>query len=172
MNINVLSGTARRIWSDFSNQRSFMDRLAKKLNITYPNDWYNVTNKVIKQHGGDGLLHKFNGSGTKLLAAIYPEYLKLYVIRSYNVIYKWDLSKFSCVPRGYWNHIENQRHFMDALATKLNIKDQEGWYSLTTKTMKSHGGHGLLHVKYNGSVTKLLTTVYPEYRNERVRMFT
>ncbi len=51
---------------------------------------------------------------------------------------------------------------MENLAKRLNIRDQEGWYSLTLNTLKQNGGYGLLQ-KYNGSPSKLLTNVYPEY---------
>ncbi len=81
-------------------------------------------------------------------------------------IYAWDLSKFSHVPTGYWNDITNQRSFISDVVQELKIGDQEGWYSrLTCATLRKHGGSGLLE-KYNGSTSKLLTTLYPEYRQK------
>ena len=38
--------TPSSFWKDMKNQRKFLDYLAKELNISEPNHWYNVTNKV------------------------------------------------------------------------------------------------------------------------------
>ncbi len=51
---------------------------------------------------------------------------------------------------------------MEALARMLNIRDREGWYSVNSSTLRQYGASSLLH-KYNGSISKLLATVYPEY---------
>ncbi len=52
---------------------------------------------------------------------------------------------------------------MDELGKKLNITNQDGWYKLRAKELIAFGGRGLLNLKYNGSIHKLLTVVYPEY---------
>ncbi len=51
---------------------------------------------------------------------------------------------------------------MDALATKLGLKDKEDWYHVSIKTIRHHGGRAILS-KYSESPKKLLTSVYPEY---------
>jgi hypothetical protein len=53
---------------------------------------------------------------------------------------------------------------MDKMADKLNIKSQEDWYLVTKEILRNNGGNPLLN-KY-GSIAKLLTTVYPEYRGQ------
>ncbi len=67
-------------WDQIANQRAFMERLAKTLNITNHDGWYKISNALIRKHGGAGLLHKYNGSAIKLLEAVYPEYPHIYVI--------------------------------------------------------------------------------------------
>ncbi len=57
----------------------------------------------------------------------------------------------------------HQRAFMDDLAKKLNITNQDGWYNIKSHTVHEYGGGGLLLNKYNNSLTKLLASVYPEY---------
>lgn len=52
---------------------------------------------------------------------------------------------------------------MDNLAKKLNITEYEEWYKTTYRTIRKHGGGGLLASKYKNSLSHLLTTVYPEY---------
>ncbi len=66
-------------------------------------------------------------------------------------------------PRGRWNSLANQRLFLDDLAKKLNITKQQEWYKITAAVLRQHGGNNLLVNYYNGSLTKLLSTVYPEY---------
>ncbi len=66
---------SRGSWRVVSRQRDFMDDLARKLNITNNADWYQITNGTLKQHGLATLLKNYNGSFSKLLKAVYPEYL-------------------------------------------------------------------------------------------------
>ncbi len=79
-------------------------------------------------------------------------------------MYNWDVTKFTThVTHGYWNKLTNQRDFMQQLQIKLSITDHEAWDKVTTANLLQHGGRSLLD-KYNGSLSKLLTTVLPEYR--------
>lgn len=80
-------------------------------------------------------------------------------------IYNWHLTKltkYSQLPRGYWDNISNQQSFLNDLAKKLNITSPSGWHKMSGPIIEQHGGAVLLN-KYNGSITKLLSTVYPEY---------
>ncbi len=51
-----------------------MDEIAKQLNIQNPQQWYTVTFKLLRQYGATALLNRYNGSPSKLLASVYPEY--------------------------------------------------------------------------------------------------
>ncbi len=55
-----------------------MDEVAKQLNIDAPEGWYNITRKALVQQGGDGLIQKYPGAISTLLARVYPEYLAHY----------------------------------------------------------------------------------------------
>ncbi len=77
----------RGYWNDIANQRSFILDLAKKLNITAPESWYQITAGSIRQHGGAGLLSKYNGSLGALLRSMYPEYQWQRLIRWVNFIF-------------------------------------------------------------------------------------
>lgn len=61
-------------WNNVSNQRSFLDDLAKKLNITDPSGWYKLTKQNFEDHCGAGLLQMYNNSPSKLITTLYPEY--------------------------------------------------------------------------------------------------
>ncbi len=64
----------RHYWDDFFRHRSFMHELAEKLNISDTKGLYSLTSQMIRLHGGNSLLEKYNGSVSKLLAAVYPSY--------------------------------------------------------------------------------------------------
>ncbi len=66
------------------------------------------------------------------------------------------------MPPGFWSIKSNHRVFLDDLANKLQLKNFEGWYGVTTGDLNNHGGHRLLAL-HNGSFSKLLQAVYPEY---------
>ncbi len=53
---------------------------------------------------------------------------------------------------------------MDNIAKKLGITDTVGWFNIRKTSIQAHGGLGVLD-KYNGVLTKLLMSVYPEYAN-------
>ncbi len=61
-------------WNDVDNQRLFLDKLAKKLNLTDGKSWCQLTSSLLDQHGGAALKQKYNGSIGKLLAHLNPNY--------------------------------------------------------------------------------------------------
>jgi hypothetical protein len=56
-------------WKDTTNQRSFLDQLASKLNITKQDDWYKVSVKKVVENGGQSVLQKYGSlrNGTQRL---------------------------------------------------------------------------------------------------------
>ncbi len=150
------SVTYHGLWND---ERSFLSDLAENLNIRDQEGWYQVTPSIIKKHGGNSLLLKYNGSLRKLLVAACPEYLSIFTV-AYSMWYQWDSSKFSWVPFRYdnWDTVTKQRAFMEDLASQLHIRD---WSHITSTSLHHHGGGGLL--KKYGSLSKLLASLYPEY---------
>jgi len=64
----------QKYWHDLANQKSFLDHLAKKLNITSIEGWYKVTVPILQANGGNGLLKKYKVSLHTLLSTVYPEY--------------------------------------------------------------------------------------------------
>jgi hypothetical protein len=65
-------------------------------------------------------------------------------------------------PFGYWKSVQNQRAFLNEISPKLNIKSLEDWYSKSFADVVAHGGRTMMGV-YSSSISKMLTTVYPEY---------
>ncbi len=62
------------IWDDLTYQRSFLDKLAKPLNVVDKEGWYRVSMKSLIQIGASDLLSKYNDSPFKLFSSVYPEY--------------------------------------------------------------------------------------------------
>ncbi len=156
-------------WDTVDNQRIFMDEITKRLNITYPEQWYKISHSTLRNIGAYGLIEKYNGSLPKLLQSVYPEYPSVSSLYASNLQYSWDTSKFrSHLAIGYWNNLTNQRNFMEELAKKLNITEKESWYKVTSTVLLQHGANSLL-TKHNGSLRRLLKTVFPEYPGTRMR---
>ncbi len=128
-------------------------------------DWYSIygqeARKTLQQYKGLSILAHYGGSlGNGImdienllihiaLQAIYPEH-------------KWDESKF-WKSRHYWTDMKNQKEFFLQLSKTLNITTTEGWYKITSTTLQQHGATGLLE-KYEGSICKALTAIFPQYQ--------
>ncbi len=97
-----------------------MDTLAKQLNIYDQDGWYSVTKQTLLKNGGTSLALKYKNSISKLLTTVYPEYL-LSSVNTYNIRYKWDVTRFNKVSKGYWNSIANQKEFLQQFAKKMSI---------------------------------------------------
>jgi hypothetical protein len=136
-------------WSDMITQRTFLDNLGKKLNFKHSEDWYNVTQRSIRKHGGRALLKRYGDSPYKLLQSIYSEN-------------EWIPWKFHKIPANYWESLENRRKFVDWLGHHLGFKHLDDWYKITMEQMFLYGGRGLLE-EYNGSPWRVLKSIYPHH---------
>ncbi len=80
-------------WNQLDNQQSFMDDIEMKLQVTKPEDWFQLTSAMIQQYGGGGLLSIKYNSIPKLLSALRPEYktaCRNFVLR---IVKEFNLSK-------------------------------------------------------------------------------
>ena len=134
------------------NHRSFFDNLQKQMNFKSLDDFYHISQNDIKTHGGQILLDKvYDGSFYHALQSVYPDH-------------KWLAWKFSQkVPQGYWNDINNKREFMNWLGKQLDYQKMDDWYNISVKNITNYGGWNLL-MKYNGSPSQILQSVYPEHK--------
>jgi len=138
-------------WEKIQTRKHFFDVLGKKLGYTTKEDWYNITQDDIYKHKGSILLlHHYQGSPTKALQHIYPDH-------------DWQLWKFKCTPKGYWDKLFNQREYLDWLEQQFGYKCKEDWYKVTQEDFFKHGGTTVLVGYYQGSPSKLLQSVYPEH---------
>ncbi len=160
----------RHYWQEIANQRAFMNDFAQKHNIQTEEDWYHVTYHKLFQHGGAGILQQYNNSPSKLITTLFPQYLESLVLWLHRRFH-WDLTKFSHVPKGFWNSLVNQRKFMEDIARKFSIScvlkidhhditTPEDWHLISEKELREHGGGALLS-KYNNSIRKAVFFIAP-----------
>lgn len=73
--------------------------------------------------GGSSILKQYNGSPSKLLAVVYPQY-------------EWLPWKFDTCPRNFWGNVENQLKFMQWAGKELLIKEMSDWYRVSYQVYK------------------------------------
>ncbi len=175
--VNTSTDTSKYLHStDISNHRSLLTDLSRKLNVSSPEQWYTITHSRFVDIGAPELLFKYNNSLVKLLFAVYPEYLQRfqnrflqYLILFLRNIHKWDPSKFAVVEQLRFgtvplDNISLQRSFLEDLAKSLHIRDQQGWYKVSTQDIWKYGGSQFVSIlnRY-GSFVKLMSTTFSEY---------
>ena len=74
--------------------------------------------------GGDVVFKKSNLSIPNMFSSVYPEY-------------DWLPWKFTKTPLDYWNHVKNQRKFMDWAGKELGIKELDNWYNFSREVFST-----------------------------------
>jgi len=141
----------RNYWSNLQNQREALDKLFKHFGYNKPEDWYNITKRILEEHGAGGFMSKYYFSSPSLaVRTVYPEYF----------LQDW---RFSQVPSNYWSNLANQREFFDHLTTVLEIRKPSDWYNVTRQDLLKVGACGLLQGRYRDSPFRAIMSIYPEY---------
>merc|ERR1712137_398085 len=138
----------RNYWSSKENIKNFFDDLAVKLDLKTEEDWNAVSVRTIKENGGSGILQK-NPSLFDILSDVYPE-------KDW-----WKSGLQRKIPRKFWENTQNQRKFLDKLASHLKLENKEQWRSVTVSDIINNGGGRLLEIY--PTIIDLLNAVYPEY---------
>lgn len=93
----------------FTNQKQFVMMLGQKLGFTTPEHWYKISQKSIKDFGGDGLITKYyHRSPSQFVKAMFPEY----------AFRNW---LFTASPWGNWNNLDNVKEFVEWLYHENNL---------------------------------------------------
>ena len=92
---------------------------------------YLKLNKDLIKNNGSTLLKLHNNSISTLVTTTYPNY-------------NWLLWKFHDDPPGLWNNDKNIHQYMDWLGQKLNIKQMEDWYQLSSEVLSFHDNYSIL----------------------------
>lgn len=137
-------------WTSKENQRNFLDKLAGELGIKESRDWGRVTQQQVINHKGGSLLALYQFSLFNALQNVYNEI-------------KWEREWFEYLPKypdSYWDSTENQRNFLDSIASEYHIRQSRDWKRVSKTVIKNKGGQGLLS-RYNNSLLDALKAVYP-----------
>lgn len=113
---------------------------------------YHISKKSITSRGGRQLLRQAKNSVIRLVQSSYPEH-------------EWLPWKFSHIGPATWNDEQNvHRFFLWAQGeSQLKLESLDGWYQVRTSEIKKLGGASLLQKKFNGSLIKALTSVFPSH---------
>eukprot|EP01118_Nematostelium_gracile_P010561 TRINITY_DN3656_c0_g1_i6.p1 TRINITY_DN3656_c0_g1~~TRINITY_DN3656_c0_g1_i6.p1 ORF type:complete len:404 (+),score=92.95 TRINITY_DN3656_c0_g1_i6:77-1288(+) len=148
--IRKFSTVPNGYWGDINNQRAAIKQFGKEMGYKRMEDWYQTSAKKLEHRNLGGLLAKYNGSPSNLLQTIFPEH-------------HFDTRKFSSVPTGYWDDINNQREATKKLGKELGYKSMEDWYQITQNDLYRQNLGGLL-TKYNGSPSQFVKAMFPEHQ--------
>lgn len=135
-------------WEEGRNRRDYLDWLGEGLDVARLEDWKKVTVGQIQERGGGELLRIFNGSLARALADVYPSH-------------SWEPWRYAATKE-FWEDVANQRQFVDYLTREFAIQGLDDWYNVSLSEIKSRGGDSLLNL-YEGSLAKLLSTLYPDH---------
>ena len=137
-----------------ANVKKYIDWLGKELGYTTMEDWYKITQKIISENHGVGLLsHYYAGSIWKLLISVYPNY-------------NWLEWKLQSVPKKFWKDKTNVKKYLDWLGKELGYTTMEDWYKICIVTLNNNYGCGLLdrYIRLKISLPKLIMSIYPNYK--------
>jgi len=146
-------GVPRGYWYDSANRGRYAEWLAAELQLVEPEDWYQLTGKMIYQNGGAGLLNGYyNDSPQQFVEQVVKMHL--------HPEHQWFPWLFDgSVPRGFWDDSANHVWYAAWLAVELQLVDPEDWYQLTQKMVHRNSGRGLLSGYYNDSPQQFVEEV-------------
>ena len=141
-------GVPNSYWNDIENHKTYAKWLAETLGYKNMDDWYQITQALIKDNYGCGLLHKYSDSPLMFLKGVFPDV-------------EWLPWKFGLTTRDYWDNIENHKIYANWLGERLGYKNMDDWYQITKKLIIKNHGDGLLGNKYGDSPLMFLKGVFP-----------
>jgi len=143
--------TANGYWKDNTNHTNFVIWLGKQLGYKTMEDWYKITVQQINDNHGCGLLgNYYHNSPSQFVKAMFPDY-------------EWIPWKFDVTASGVWKDNTNHTKFSIWLGEKLGYKTMEDWYKITKQQIADNYGCGLLGNYYNGSPSKFVKAMFPDY---------
>ena len=139
-------------WKEYSNHKLYANWLGEELGYKCPDDWYQLTQKLIMDNYGAGLivLYYFN-SPSKFVKAMFPHI----------VFFEWKfLGKSS---KCFWEEYTNQKQYTDWLGKELGYTCFTDWYQISARLIQDKNGGGLLNYYYSGSPSQFVKAMFPEH---------
>ena len=136
-------------WDSIENRKKYINWLGETLGYITMEDWYNINGEILCANYGNSLLKRYNGSPSKVVISLFPDY-------------NWLEWKFGMSPLNFWKNKKNQKKYMDWLGKELGYTTMVDWYNITRKKFSKNYGSGLLN-QYNGSPSKVVSSLFPDY---------
>jgi hypothetical protein len=142
---------SNNFWNNINNQLKYVEWLGKELGYKKHEDWYKITQKLIYDNNGGGLLqNKYNNSPSQFVKMIFSDY-------------DWKEWLFGQTKNGFWNDINNHINYATWLGNRLGYKKMKDWYQISAYLIHKNYGGGLLGRKYNDSPYLFVKTMFPKY---------
>ena len=155
VNTSRLQRPPPNIWVNNPNYtKQFVEWLGKQLSVKKLDDWYQIKRETFEDYTGAApLQNHFGDSPSNMLKTVYPDH-------------KWEPWKFSDGGnvRKYWKETENQKEYLNWLATQLGIQKMEDWYDITLDQVKKNEGFGLIKATKATSVHDIMKSAFPDQK--------
>merc|ERR1712086_1036447 len=101
-------------WDDSDNHGRYAAWLAAELQLVEPEDWYQLTQKMVHQNSGVGLLNLYNSSPQQFVEQVVKVHL--------HPDHEWFPWLFdNGAPQGFWDDSDNHRRYAEWLAAELQL---------------------------------------------------
>jgi len=136
-------------WDSIENRKKYINWLGETLGYITMEDWYNINGEILCANNGSSLLNRYNGSPSKVVISLFPDY-------------NWLEWKFGMSPLNFWKNKKNQKKYMDWLGKELGYTTMVDWYNITQIIFSKNYGSGLLN-QYNNSPINTIGSLFPDY---------
>lgn len=135
-------------WNKRESCRRYMKWLGQRLGFQCLDDWYGVTRKNFRENSGGMLLRRYRDSVAATVIDLIPRR-------------QWCEWKFTRVPPGFWDHLENRRRYVLWLGKQLGFRCAADWSQVRKRHFDEHCGGSLVGMYH--SMGDLLEECFPDW---------
>ena len=142
----------KKYWDDKNHLIIYVKWVEQQLKIQKLEDWYKVLlSHIDKLPGINVIKYHLKKDIYDFIKSVYPEH-------------KWYPWLFLKPPNDWTqNPVERQR-YIEWFAKQNNIKNQDGWYKITTRCISANKGSSILHF-YNNSNIQMISNEVKDYNS-------
>ncbi|MEX0652972.1 MAG: hypothetical protein WD534_18620 [Phycisphaeraceae bacterium] len=155
----AFGATPQGYWHVKANRLRYMRWLGRQLGFRKPDDWYRLTRRHFREHGGAAMLRVIpGGSPHDAVRELFPDR-------------DWLEWRFVRVSNGYWQEPGHRKRYLAWLGRELGYQRKDDWYQLTRADLRATGGGAMLSSCYNNSLLNMLEDLMPHYRWDADRLY-
>lgn len=150
-------------WKIKENHVRILKSIGNKLGIKKETDWYGITTRQIRDHGGNNLINCDIRWILLLLLILGGTLLSYYKGSSFNLItsifpnYEWDYRQFK-LQRNHLSSKENQMKLLKRIGSKIGVRNELDWYNVTRRDIVRCGGMFYINSKSNSNSNSILNS--------------